>query len=59
MPTSSAGAIPFLDIANQYLVTGSSFDVGLLRGLSQAQIAAMLKDDQTDQARAILGRPTC
>ncbi len=55
VPPSSAGAIPFLDVANQYMVTGSNFDVGLLRGLTQAQIAAMLKDGTTDSARAILG----
>jgi Domain of unknown function (DUF929) len=55
VPPSSAGAIPFLDIANQYMVTGSNFDAGLLRGLSQAQIAAMLKDGTTEPARAILG----
>jgi hypothetical protein len=54
VPPSSAGAIPFLDIANQYMVTGSNFDVGLLRGLTQAQIAAMLKDGTTEPARAIL-----
>jgi hypothetical protein len=55
VPPSSANAIPFLDIANQYVVTGSNFDVGLLRGLSQAQIATMLKDGTNDPARAILG----
>jgi hypothetical protein len=55
VPASSANAIPFLDIANQYVVTGSNFDVGLLRGLSQAQIAATLKDGTSDPARAILG----
>jgi hypothetical protein len=55
VPSGAAGAIPFLDIANQYVVTGASYDVGLLRGLSQAQIAAMLKDGRTDQARGIIG----
>ena len=55
VPASSAGAIPFLDIANQYMVTGSNFDVGQLRGLSQAQIAAMVKDSSTDAGRAIVG----
>jgi hypothetical protein len=55
VPASSAGAIPFLDVANQYMVTGSNFDVGQLRGLSQAQIAAMVKDGSTDAGRAILG----
>jgi hypothetical protein len=55
VPAGSAGAIPFLDIANQYLVNGASYDSGLLRGLSQAQIAAMLPDGTSSQARAIIG----
>lgn len=55
VPASAAGSIPFLDFANQYLVTGASFDVGLLRGMSQPQIAATLADGSSDQARAIVG----
>jgi Domain of unknown function (DUF929) len=55
VPSRSAGSIPFLSIANQYVVSGASFDLGLLRGLSQAEIASSLSAGTADQARAIIG----
>lgn len=55
VPASSAGAIPFIDFAGQYIVTGASFDVGVLRGLTQEQIAASLTDANSAQTRAIIG----
>jgi hypothetical protein len=55
VPASNAGSIPFSDFANQYVVAGATFDVGVLRGMTQEQIAAALSDPTTDQARAILG----
>jgi Domain of unknown function (DUF929) len=55
VPAASAGSIPFIDFANQYLVSGASFDVGVLRGMTQDQIAAALADPSSAQARAILG----
>ena len=36
------GSIPFLDIANRYVVTGSSFSPQVLQGLSRSQIAAAI-----------------
>ena len=33
------GSIPFLDIANRYVITGSSFSPQVLQGLSRGQIA--------------------
>jgi hypothetical protein len=50
-----AGSIPFIDFAGQYVVSGASFDVGVLRGMTQDQIAAALPDVSTPQSRAILG----
>ena len=55
VPASSAGAIPFIDFAGQYVVSGASFDVGVLRGLTQDQIALSLADTNSAQSRAILG----
>jgi Domain of unknown function (DUF929) len=55
VPAQSAGAIPFIDFAGQYVVPGASFDIGVLRGLSHDQIASALSDPSTPQARAILG----
>ena len=38
------GSIPFLDIANRYIITGASFSPQVLQGLSRSQIAAQLDD---------------
>ncbi len=55
VPASSAGSIPFIDFGGQYLVSGASYDVGALRGMSQEQVAAALQDPASPQAQAILG----
>jgi hypothetical protein len=55
VPTASGGSIPFLDLGAQYIVSGASFDVGVLRGMTQDQIAASLTDPSSAQARAVLG----
>jgi len=49
------GSIPFLDIANRYLITGSSFSPQVLQGLSRSQIAADLSDPDSAVAQAIDG----
>ena len=51
----SAGSIPFLDIANKYVVTGASFSPQVLQGLSREQIAAQLSDPSSPVAQAIDG----
>jgi uncharacterized protein DUF929 len=50
-----AGSIPFLDIANKYVVTGASFSPQVLQGLSRDQIAAQLSDPSSPVAQAIDG----
>jgi hypothetical protein len=55
VPASAAGSIPFIDFAGQYLVSGASYDVGTLRGMTQEQVAAALQDPSSPQAQAILG----
>ncbi len=49
------GSIPFLDIANRYVVTGSSFSPQVLQGLSRNQIAAQLADPSSAVAQAVDG----
>ena len=49
------GSIPFLDIANRYVVTGASFSPQVLQGLSRSQIAAQLQDPSSAVAQAIDG----
>lgn len=53
--TSSAGGIPFLDIANRYLVISSQFSPALLAGLDAGQIAARLADPATAVSQAVVG----
>ncbi|HEY2594966.1 MAG TPA: hypothetical protein VGK33_13805, partial [Chloroflexota bacterium] len=43
------------DFAGQYIVSGASYDVGTLRGLTQEQVATALQDPTSPQAQAILG----
>jgi hypothetical protein len=55
VPASAAGSIPFIDFAGQYVVSGASYDIGTLRGMSQQQVADALSDPNSPQAQAILG----
>jgi hypothetical protein len=52
---NSAGSIPFIDIAKQYVVSGASYDVGVLRGQSMQSIAQSLADPNSPRAQAIDG----
>ena len=51
----TAGSIPFLDIANRYVVNGASYSPQVLQGLSAAQIADQLNDPKSPVAQAIDG----
>jgi hypothetical protein len=55
VPASAAGAIPFVSIANQYVLSGASYDVGILRGLSAEMIANRLSDPTSATTKAIVG----
>jgi hypothetical protein len=50
-----SGAVPFLDIANRYILAGAQYDPQVLAGLSQAQIAAQLDNPSSPVAQAIDG----
>lgn len=49
------GSIPFLDIANRYVVVGASYSPQVLAGLSQGQIAQQLANPNSAVAQAIDG----
>jgi thiol-disulfide isomerase/thioredoxin len=49
------GAIPFVDIANQYVFTGSQLSPSTLAGMSWSQIGGQLNDPNSDVAKAIDG----
>jgi hypothetical protein len=48
-----SGAVPFLDIANQYVIAGAQYNPQVLAGLSATQIAAQLRNPASPVARAI------
>jgi len=50
-----SGAVPFLDIANKYVLAGAQYNPQVLAGLSAAQIASQLTDPSSRVAQAIDG----
>lgn len=49
------GGIPFLDIANQYTLSGVQYDPGVLKGLSAEQIAQQMSNPTSAVGKAVLG----
>ena len=49
------GAIPFIDFGNKYLISGVSYDPGVLHGLSWATIATDLSNPSSPVAQAVDG----
>ena len=50
-----SGAVPFLDIANRYILAGAQYNPQVLAGLSAAQIASQLSNPSSAVAQAIDG----
>ena len=50
-----SGAVPFLDIANHYILAGAQYNPQVLTGLSPAQIASQLRNPSSPVAQAIDG----
>jgi pimeloyl-ACP methyl ester carboxylesterase len=50
-----SGAVPFLDIANRYVLAGAQYDPQILAGLSAAQISGQLSNPASPVATAIDG----
>jgi hypothetical protein len=55
IPASSAGAIPFLDFSNQYILSGTPFNPQILQGENWQEIANAIQQPNNATARAILG----
>jgi hypothetical protein len=55
VPSTSQGAIPFVDYGGKYLSVGASYDPGVLQGLSWAQITAGLRNPSSPVAKGVLG----
>ena len=52
---SSAGSIPFIDIANQYAMQGANYSPQVLANLSMEDIANKLSDPSSDVTKGIVG----
>lgn len=50
-----SGAVPFLDIANHYILAGAQYNPQILAGLSAAQIASQLRNPSSPVAQAVDG----
>jgi hypothetical protein len=50
-----SGSVPFLDIANRYILAGAQYSPQVLAGLSAAQIASQLTNPSSQVAQAIDG----
>lgn len=53
--SSNAGAIPFIDIGNKYVSSGSYYDPTTLANLSWTDIATQVQDPNSTVAKGILG----
>jgi hypothetical protein len=51
----SAGAVPFVDLGNRFVMSGASFSPGLLAGLTHEQIVTALGAPDSGVAKAVLG----
>ncbi len=53
--TSQAGAIPFIDVDNRFVMIGASYDPAVLQGKSVAQVASALSRPHSPIAQAVDG----
>jgi thiol-disulfide isomerase/thioredoxin len=55
VPSADAGAIPFMDFGNKYMISGASYDGSVLDGKTYQQIATALSDPSTAIAKGAVG----
>jgi hypothetical protein len=53
--SGATGSIPFVDFANQYVVSGATYNPDVLANRSWDEITASLHQPESDQAKAIVG----
>jgi len=49
------GDIPFVDIGGRWVLSGAQYDPGVLKGLTQAQIAGQLSNPDSAVAKSVIG----
>ena len=52
---SAAGAIPFVDFGGKYVLSGATYDPGVLQGKTADQIATELSDPSSEVAKGAVG----
>ncbi|MDQ6934318.1 MAG: DUF929 domain-containing protein [Actinomycetota bacterium] len=55
VPASSKGSIPFLYVDGKYVISGASYNVGLLQHMTHKAIVKSMADPNTDAGQAIVG----
>jgi hypothetical protein len=50
-----SGGIPFINIGGSYVMSGSSFDPGLLKGKTRAEIVKAINDPSSEIGKAVVG----
>lgn len=55
LPAASAGSIPFIDFGGRFLVSGASYDPGVLQGKSALEIAKAMSDPTSPVAQGATG----
>jgi hypothetical protein len=53
--TSDSGGIPFIDFANEYMISGATYDPTILQNKTHDQIADALSDPSSDIAKGAIG----
>jgi hypothetical protein len=53
--SQSAGSIPFVDLGGKYMISGASYDPGILHGMTHRQIASALSDPTSPVANNVDG----
>ena len=55
VPAANAGAIPFVDLGNKFILSGAQYNPQVLQGKTWAQVAAALKDPSNPIAQGADG----
>jgi hypothetical protein len=55
VPSASAGSIPFVDFDGKFLISGASYDPGLLQGKTANQIASNLTNPNDSATKGVIG----
>jgi hypothetical protein len=55
VPSADKDSFPFIDFGNKYMISGASYDPGVLDGHTWAQVATAIKDPSSSIAKGVDG----